>query len=109
MSHLTILTGASRGMGLAIATQLCIRDAVLLCISRQTSGALAATAQAQGTHLTQWRADLADPVAFPDRDNFVRLKASNALASPAQAAAQVLAYLARADFGSQVIADVRDA
>jgi benzil reductase ((S)-benzoin forming) len=251
MPHLTILTGASRGMGLAMATQLCVRDAVLLCISRQTSGALAAIAQAQGAHLTQWQADLADPVpvaervrqwlavqdvaacasatlinnagvvdpigplrsadpqamtrllrldleapmqlgaafmtatrawtmprkilnissglgrramagsalycaakagmdhfsrcvaldeerqphpvrivslapgvidtdmqsalragdpvAFPERDNFVRLKQTNALASPAQAAAQVLAFLARADFGSNVVADVRDA
>ena len=251
MRHLTILTGASRGMGLAMATQLCIRDAVVLCISRQASVALAATARAQGAHLTQWQADLAEPVpvaerlrqwladqdlatltgatlinnaavvdpigplptadpqamtrllrldleaplqlsaafiaasrtwkmprrilnissglgrramagsalycaakagmdhfsrcvaldeerqpnpvrivalapgvidtdmqstlragdpeVFPGRDNFVRLKQSNALASPSQAAQQVLAFLARADFGSHVIADVRDA
>lgn len=251
MPHLTILTGASRGMGLAMATRLCINDAVVLCISRQASAELAATAQAQGAHLTQWQADLAepvpvaerlrqwlgahdaatfagatlinnaavvdpigplpwadpqamtrllrldleapmqlcaafmsatrnwpmprrilnissglgrramagsalycaakagmdhfsrcvaldeerqpnpvrivslapgvidtdmqsalragDPVVFPERESFVRLKQSNALASPTQAAAQVLAFLARADFGSNVIADVRDA
>ena len=30
MPHLTILTGASRGMGLAMATRLCINDAVAL-------------------------------------------------------------------------------
>ena len=62
MPHLTILTGASRGMGLAMATRLCINDAVVLCISRQASAELAATAQAQGAHLTQWQADLAEPV-----------------------------------------------
>lgn len=251
MQHLTILTGASRGMGLAMAEQLCVPDAVLLCISRKASDPLAARAQAQSTALTQWQADLADPLpvaarlrswldgldgaafasatlinnagvvdpigpldaadpqamarllrvdleapmqlcaaflattrhwktprkilnissglgrramagsalycaakagmdhfsrcvaldearqaqpvriaslapgvidtdmqaalragdpgAFPDRDNFVRLKETRALASPAQAAAQVLAFLARDDFGRTVVADVRDA
>lgn len=251
MQHLTILTGASRGMGLAMAEQLCVPDAVLLCISRKASDPLAARAQSQSTALTQWQADLADPLpvaarlrswldgldgaafasatlinnagvvdpigpldaadpqamarllrvdleapmqlcaaflattrhwktprkilnissglgrramagsalycvakagmdhfsrcvaldearqaqpvriaslapgvidtdmqaalragdpgAFPDRDNFVRLKETRALASPAQAAAQVLAFLARDDFGRTVVADVRDA
>jgi benzil reductase ((S)-benzoin forming) len=251
MQHLTILTGASRGMGLAMAEQLCVPDAVLLCISRKASDSLAARARAQSTPLTQWQADLADPVpvaerlrswlagwdgaafasatlinnagvvdpigpvdaadplamarllrvdleapvqlcgaflaatrhwavprkilnissglgrramaggalycaakagmdhfsrcvaldearqaqpvrivslapgvidtdmqaalragdpaAFPDRDNFVRLKQTHALASPAQAAGQLLAFLARDDFGSTVVADVRDA
>lgn len=251
MHDLTILTGASRGMGLAMAEQLCVRDAVLLCISRQQSGALAALAQRQGARLTQWQADLADPApvaerlhtwlagqdvapcasvtlinnagvighlgpiecaqaqdmeqtlridllapmqltsaflaatrswtmprrilnissglgrramagsalycaakagmdhfsrcvaldevrqshpvrivalapgvidtdmqsalragdpaAFPDRDNFVRLQQTNALTPPTEAAQRVLAYLARADFGDTVVADVRDA
>ncbi|MEO8544156.1 MAG: SDR family NAD(P)-dependent oxidoreductase [Betaproteobacteria bacterium] len=251
MEHLTILTGASRGMGLAMAEQLCVPDTVLLCISRKTSNALAARARTHATRLTQWQADLVDsapvaerlrswlagldgadfasatlinnagvvdpigpldsadpqamerllrvdleapmqlcgaflaatrhwsaprkilnissglgrramagsalycaakagmdhfsrcvaldeerqahpvrivslapgvidtdmqaalragdPAAFPDRDNFVRLKQTSALMAPAQAAAQVLAFLARADFGSTVIADVRDA
>ena len=58
MHDLTILTGASRGMGLAMAEQLCVRDAVLLCISRQRSDPLAAWAQRQGARLTQWQADL---------------------------------------------------
>ncbi len=65
MKHLTILTGASRGMGLALAQQLCVPDAVLLCISRATSQLLDDQARAQGVSLTQWSADLADaaPVA----------------------------------------------
>lgn len=51
----------------------------------------------------------ADPVAFPDRANFVQLKDSGQLLSPEAAAARVLARLARPDFGSQPVADVRDA
>jgi benzil reductase ((S)-benzoin forming) len=49
-----------------------------------------------------------DPGQFPDRDNFQRLKDNAALSSPEHAARQVLAYLARPDFGVSVIADVRD-
>ncbi len=62
---LTILTGASRGMGHAMAEQLLQPGAHLLCISRQTSADLAALAQERGARLEQWSADLADaaPVA----------------------------------------------
>ena len=62
---LTILTGASRGMGHAMAEQLLQDGAHLLCISRNTSPELAALAQARGAVLDQWSADLADatPVA----------------------------------------------
>jgi NAD(P)-dependent dehydrogenase (short-subunit alcohol dehydrogenase family) len=49
-----------------------------------------------------------DPAAFPDRGNFVGLKEKGQLTSPADAAKRVLAYLARADFGSNPVADVRD-
>lgn len=51
----------------------------------------------------------ADPVAFPERERFVGLKEGGQLDSPATAAAKVLGYLARADFGSNPTADVRDA
>ncbi len=63
--HLTILTGASRGMGLAMAEQLLNADAVLLCVSRQVNDALALQAAACGAELLQWQADLSDaaPVA----------------------------------------------
>lgn len=49
----------------------------------------------------------ADPAAFPDRDRFVELKTGGALDSPEAAASKVLAYLARDDFGSTPVADVR--
>ncbi|NUZ07163.1 SDR family NAD(P)-dependent oxidoreductase [Piscinibacter koreensis] len=51
----------------------------------------------------------ADDPGFPDRRNFVYLKDAGQLTSPENAAARVLAYLARPDFGSQAVADVRDA
>ena len=63
--HLTILTGASRGMGLAMAEQLLNTNALLLCISRGSNAALAQQAADCGTELLQWQADLSDaaPVA----------------------------------------------
>lgn len=48
-----------------------------------------------------------DPIAFPDRDRFVQLKASGSLDTPAAAAKKLLAYLERADFGAEPVADVR--
>jgi NAD(P)-dependent dehydrogenase (short-subunit alcohol dehydrogenase family) len=51
----------------------------------------------------------ADPALFPERERFLGLQAAGLLDSPAQAAAKVLRYLARADFGSNPVADVRDA
>jgi NAD(P)-dependent dehydrogenase (short-subunit alcohol dehydrogenase family) len=50
----------------------------------------------------------AQPSAFPDQKNFIDLKMQGRLSSPADAAAQALAYLARADFGDNPIGDVRD-
>ena len=50
----------------------------------------------------------ADAGQFPDKGSFTGLKDKGALASPAQAAARVLAFLARPDFGSNPVADVRD-
>ena len=50
----------------------------------------------------------ADEADFPDRGNFVGMKEKGALASPEQAAASVLAYLARVDFGASPVGDVRD-
>ena len=46
---------------------------------------------------------------FPDVHNFVQLQAGGQLTSPADAAARVLAWLQRADFGDPPVADVRDA
>jgi NAD(P)-dependent dehydrogenase (short-subunit alcohol dehydrogenase family) len=51
----------------------------------------------------------ADPAVFPERQRFIGLQAAGQLDSPALAAARLLAYLDRADFGSNPVADVRDA
>jgi benzil reductase ((S)-benzoin forming) len=59
-THLTIITGASRGMGLALAQRLAVSGNTLLCISRHTNPALEQLAKTQGTALTQWEADLSD-------------------------------------------------
>jgi benzil reductase ((S)-benzoin forming) len=50
----------------------------------------------------------ANAAAFPDRDRFASLKAQGLLDTPAEAAARVLAWLARPDFGAEPVADVRD-
>jgi NAD(P)-dependent dehydrogenase (short-subunit alcohol dehydrogenase family) len=57
--HLTILTGASRGMGLAMAQQLIAAGHDLLCISRKTNDELAALAVQAGRQCEQWPQDLA--------------------------------------------------
>jgi benzil reductase ((S)-benzoin forming) len=66
-SHLTVLTGASRGMGLAIATQLLHAGHDLVCISRQTHETLTALAKAAGTICESWSMDLAQPQAAAER------------------------------------------
>lgn len=57
--HLTILTGASRGMGLAMAQQLLRAGHDLLCLSRKTNDELSAQAAAAGRQCEQWPQDLA--------------------------------------------------
>ena len=49
----------------------------------------------------------ADAAAFPDAGNFAQLKEGGKLSTPEQAATLVLGWLQRADFGEQVVADVR--
>ena len=49
----------------------------------------------------------ADAGSFPDVGNFQGLKDKGALTSPEDAARNVLAFLARADFGREPVADVR--
>lgn len=56
------------------------------------------------THLRE-----ADADSFPDHGRFVDLKTHGKLTTATDAATQVLAYLARADFGNNPVADVRDA
>ena len=51
----------------------------------------------------------ANPADFPDVQNFASLKTGGMLTTPDAAAARVLAWLQRPDFGSNPVADVRDA
>ena len=51
----------------------------------------------------------ADPAGFPERQTFVGLKQGGQLTSAHDAAARVIAFLRRPDFGANPIADVRDA
>ncbi len=61
MTHLTILTGASRGMGAAMAEQLLQAGSVLLCISRSANARLEVQAGVAGATLEQWTLDLVEP------------------------------------------------
>lgn len=65
--HLYILTGASRGMGLAMAEQLLSADHFLLGISRTTNEALAERAAAMASPLEQWSLDLEHSTAAATR------------------------------------------
>ena len=56
--HLYLITGASRGMGLALAQQLLAARHTLLCLSRHASPALASQAAALDCQLEQWPLDL---------------------------------------------------
>ena len=67
MSRLTVLTGASRGLGRAMAQQLLQPGATLLCISRHSDAALLQQATAAGATLEQWEQDLSEPVAAAAR------------------------------------------
>jgi len=67
MTHLTILTGASRGMGLAMARQLLAAGHDLLCISRKTNDELAQQAAGAGRRCEQWPQDLARAEATAER------------------------------------------
>ena len=56
--HITIITGASRGMGLAMAEQLLDAGHDLLCISRSHNDALGLRASGKGLRCEQWPQDL---------------------------------------------------
>ena len=68
-------------------------------------------ALAPGIIVTDMQVQLrgADPSAFPDHEAFVQMKTGGRLDSPAAAAAKVIAYLRRADFGQPPVGDVREA
>jgi benzil reductase ((S)-benzoin forming) len=66
-TRLTILTGASRGLGLAMAQQLIASDHQLICISRKTNDSLDDLAKQHDTKLEQWSHDLVDATAACER------------------------------------------
>ena len=66
-SKLYILTGASRGMGLAMAEQLARAGHSLICISRQSNAELANLARHRNATLEQWQLDLANSVVVAAR------------------------------------------
>ena len=65
--HLTVLTGASRGMGLAMAKQLLTQGHTVLCISRSQQEDLTLHAQNADGTLIQWSHDLADGAAIGNK------------------------------------------
>ena len=67
MTHLTIITGASRGLGAAMAVQLLHSQAHLICISRSSNKRLPALATQSGVTLEQWAMDLADGASAAQR------------------------------------------
>ena len=67
MEHLFVITGASRGMGAAIAAQLLQPGNTVLCISRRSDDTLAARATETSASCEQWTADLAAPADVAKR------------------------------------------
>ncbi len=65
--RLYILTGASRGMGAAMAAQLLAPDVHLLTLSRHPVAALQADADAAGATLEQWAIDVGHDVGASAR------------------------------------------
>ena len=61
MRRVAVITGASRGMGLAMAQQLLDAGWHLLCIARKPDASLEARATASGGSCVQWALDLAEP------------------------------------------------
>lgn len=66
-THLFVLTGASRGMGLAMAQQLLASGHTVLCLSRQTQTSLDTWASSHGATVLQWSQDLSDSAGASQR------------------------------------------
>ena len=82
IKHLFILTGASRGMGLAMARQLLQPGNTLLCISRSANEPLAVQAKQAGSNLLQWTQDLALGARASARlEQWLREQMANSFAS----------------------------
>jgi benzil reductase ((S)-benzoin forming) len=67
MTALLILTGSSRGLGLAMAQQILRTGASVLAIARHRNESLTVLARESGAVLEQWQFDLADSHRLPER------------------------------------------
>jgi NAD(P)-dependent dehydrogenase (short-subunit alcohol dehydrogenase family) len=65
--RLVVLTGASRGLGLALARRLLGPANQLLALARRPAPELEQKAQALGADLEQWAVDLAQPAPVAER------------------------------------------
>jgi benzil reductase ((S)-benzoin forming) len=65
--HLVIITGASKGLGLALAQVLCQPHAQLLCISRSAHAGLDPLAQQRSATVEQWQLDLTHSIEASNR------------------------------------------
>ena len=66
-THLSIITGSSRGLGAALVAQRLLPGHRVLGIARQINPTLQAQADAAGIRLEQWPLDLTDAVAAAQR------------------------------------------
>lgn len=66
-NHLTVITGASRGMGFAMAQQLLDAGHDLLCLARRHNDELGQRATRNRRRCEQWAIDLAQPEAAATR------------------------------------------
>ncbi|QDL55119.1 SDR family NAD(P)-dependent oxidoreductase [Rhodoferax aquaticus] len=66
-THLFVLTGASRGMGLAMAQQLLAAGHTVVCMSRKTESSLDTWASSHKATVVQWSQDLSDSAGASHR------------------------------------------
>lgn len=108
-SQLTLITGASRGLGRAMAAQLLQAGHMVLGISRRQDPQLAELAAKAGAELIQWEQDLSEPVAAAARlsawlktldgqrfDGVTLINNAGTVGNPAPLASAVPAELAQA-------------
>lgn len=67
MTHLTLITGSSRGMGAAMALQRLAQGHTVVGIARRANPELDSAAARHGATLLQWQHDLAEPAAAADQ------------------------------------------
>lgn len=67
MKHLTVLTGASRGLGAALAEALLNSTSHVVGISRHANHNLTALAQSRAATWEEWSEDLSEPLAVASR------------------------------------------